>query len=317
MEFVRDVKWKPHLQVHELVSQFATNGYQSIELYKAADVLYKMWSEKAKVFLTFTSNLGTSGMRGWFAQLIQLGLVDVVVTTAGAIEEDIMRAHGEKFQITRFNADDIQLHEEGKNRVGNLIITNDSYGRFENIMRVYLDEIISKTNKISGAELLKEIGLKLSDENSFLYQAAKKNVPVFCPAITDGAIGFHLYLAKQRHPEFQLDVVDDFKNIMFATSYDDRKGLIVLGGGVSKHFAILSMLINGGADYAIYLTTASHTSGSMSGATTNEAKSWGKLKDDSDSVTVKGDVTITFPLVASYALQKLYDEGVLNWQNSY
>ena len=73
----------------------------------------------------------------------------------------------------------------------------------------------------------------------------------------------------------------------------------------------MGALISGGFDYAVYITTARHTSGSMSGATTNEAKSWGKVKDDSDSITVIGDATILFPVVISYALDELKKEGLI------
>jgi deoxyhypusine synthase len=165
---------------------------------------------------------------------------------------------------------------------------------------------IAKTNpKISVSEMLFEIGKRLNDENSILYNASKHNIPIFCPAITDGSIGFQLYFAKQKVPEFNLDVIDDFKKIMFITSQDDKKGIIALGGGASKHFAILSTIISGGMDYAVYITTARETSGSMSGATTNEAKSWGKVKDDADSVTVNGDASILFPLLMFSVLDKL------------
>ncbi|MCK5107500.1 MAG: deoxyhypusine synthase family protein, partial [Nanoarchaeota archaeon] len=54
------------------------------------------------------------------------------------------------------------------------------------------------------------------------------------------------------------------------------------------------------------------TSGSMSGATTSEAKSWGKVKDESDVATVNGDVTITFPLAMIRALEELNEDGLLN-----
>ena len=91
-----------------------------------------------------------------------------------------------------------------------------------------------------------------------------------------------------------------------------KKGVIALGGSISKHHAILSTLLNGGANYAVYMTTAHKTSGSMSGATTKEAKSWGKVKDDSDIATVIGDVTITFPLAMINALEQLDEEGLLN-----
>ena len=59
------------------------------------------------------------------------------------------------------------------------------------------------------------------------------------------------------------------------------------------------------------MTTAQKTSGSMSGATTQEAKSWGKVKDESDVATVIGDVTIMFPLMMIKALEQLDEEGLL------
>jgi deoxyhypusine synthase len=178
MEYVRDLLWRPGLTVKELVEQFSTTGFQSIELYKAAEIMVKMKREGAKVILSFTSNMGTSGLRGLFAQLIRVKMVDIVVTTVGAIEEDIMKAIGEKFYIHRFDTDDIKLHEDGMNRVGNLLISNDSYVRFENYITHVLDEIFRKSPRISVSSLLREIGIRLDDRNSFLYQAALRGVPV-------------------------------------------------------------------------------------------------------------------------------------------
>ena len=60
------------------------------------------------------------------------------------------------------------------------------------------------------------------------------------------------------------------------------------------------------------MTTASQYSGSLSGATTQEAKSWGKIKDDADAVTVLGDVSILFPMAMFAALDILSKEGVIN-----
>ena len=308
MEFIKDLKWKNKETIFNFLEQLKTTGFQSIELYKAYRIIYKMKKEKAKIYLTFTSNMGTSGLRGFFAQLIKLGLIDVVVTTAGAIEEDIMKAMNEKFLITRFNADDINLHEKGHNRIGNIAITNDSYEKFEGFIHPILVKIAKKQKDLSVSDLLFEIGKDLKDEDSFLYQAHKKNIPVFCPAITDGSIGFQLYFAKQDVKDFHLDIISDFSKMMFYTTQDDKKGVIALGGGSSKHMAILSTIISGGMDYAVYITTARASSGSLSGATTSEAKSWGKIKDDADSVTVNGDATILFPLVMFAVLDKLKEE---------
>ena len=308
---VKDFKWEKGITVKDLVNQYATVGFQSVELKRAADVIVKMKKNSAKVYLTFTSNMVTSGLRGFFAQLIRMKMADVIVTTVGGIEEDIMKACGEKFDIGTFKADDVELHEQGVNRVGNLMIKNECYMNFEDWLNPVLDKLYQKQKRWAVSDLLREIGLILNDDNSILFQAAKNDVPIFCPAITDGSFGFHLFLYQQKHPDFIVDVVKDFGNILYSSSYDEKKAVIALGGSISKHHAILSTLLNGGAEYAVYMTTAHKTSGSMSGATTDEAKSWGKVKDDSDVATVIGDVTIMFPLAMIYALEELKEEGLL------
>jgi len=311
MSYVQDFQWEDGMTVNDLVNKLGQVGFQSVELKKASDVIVKMKKNGAKIFLTFTSNMVTSGLRGFFAQVIRLGMADVIVTTAGGLEEDIMKAKGEKFSIGSFEVDDVELHEQGVNRVGNLMIKNESYMNFEDCLMPMLDKLYEKQKRWAVSDLLREIGLMLDDENSILYQAAKNNVPIFCPAITDGALGFHLYLFQQKHKDFVIDVVKDFGNILFTSTHDDKKAVIALGGSISKHHAILCTLLNGGAEYAVYMTTAHKTSGSMSGATTNEAKSWGKVKDESDIATVIGDVTIMFPLAMIRALEELKEDGLL------
>lgn len=314
MPNVKDFQWKQGITVKELMQSYSHIGYQSVELSRAADVIIKMKKNSAKIFLTFTSNMVTSGLRGFFAQLIKLKIPNVIVTTVGGIEEDIMKANGEKFSIGNFSSDDVELHEKGINRIGNLLIKNESYMKFEDYINPILDKLYTKKKRWAVSEMLKEIGLMLDPkkaQDSILFQAAKNDVPIFCPAITDGAFGFHLYLYQQKHPDFIIDVVKDFGNILFTTTHDDKKGVIALGGSISKHHAILCTLLNGGANYAVYMTTAHKTSGSMSGATTDEAKSWGKVKDDSDIATVNGDVTIMFPLTMIKVLEELKEENLL------
>ncbi len=247
-----------------------------------------------------------------FGGFVKLGMADIVITTVGGIEEDIMRAIGEDFYIGNYYSDDVALYEKGTNRVGNLLIKNESYEKFEAWIKDVLEKLYKKKNRYSVVELLREIGLLLKDENSILYQCAKKNIPLFCPAITDGAFGFHLFLFQQDHPDFIIDVIKDFKDLVLSSSHDDKKGIIALGGGVSKHHAILATLLNGGAEYCVYMTTARHYSGSLSGATTREAKSWGKIKDDADAVTVIGDVSVFFPMAMFAALDILSKEGVIS-----
>lgn len=311
MSYVKDFKWTKGMKVDEFVTGLSSVGFQSVELGMGVDTIIKMKESGAKIFFTFTSNMVTSGLRGFFAQLIKLKMVDIIVTTVGGLEEDIMKAFGERFIIGDFGADDVALYEEGINRVGNIFVTNKSYEKFEEIIGRMLNKMYQKQKSWTVSEMLREIGFMTEGEDSILHQAAKNNIPIFCPAITDGALGFHLFMFQQKNPDFMVDVVKDFSNILFSTSLDDKKGIICLGGGVSKHYAILSCLLNGGLDYAVYMTTSTQYSGSMSGATTKEAKSWGKIKDNSDAVTVMGDVSITFPLVMIKALEELSKKGII------
>jgi len=311
MRTVKDFIWHKGMKIEELVDSFGSLGYQAIELNEAVKVVLKMKRTGAKVFLTFTSNMVTSGLRGFFAQLCKFKIPNILVTTSGSVEEDIMKSFGEDFEISNFYADDIAMHERGENRVGNLLIRNESYMKFEDWMNQALDKIYEKQKRISSSELLKEIGLMINDENSILYQAAKNNVPIYCPGIVDSAFGFQLFMFQQEHSDFIVDTILDMNRIVTDLSFDEKKGLVSLGGSISKHYAIFAALLSGGFDYAVYMTTSHASSGSLSGATTQEAKSWGKLKDDAEAATVNGDVCITFPLMMTSVLDKMKKEGLL------
>lgn len=311
MKKVKDFLWKPGMSVSSLVDGLGNLGYQAIELNEAVKVVLKMKRANAKIFLTFTSNMVTSGLRGFFAQLCKLNIPDILVTTSGAIEEDIMKAVGENFEITNFNADDVELHEMGANRVGNLVIKKESYMKFEDQMAEWLFKIYNKQKRISVSDLLFQLGLLLNDENSILCQAAKNKIPIYCPGIADSAFGFHLFLFQQKHKDFFVDTIQDMQRVVTDLSFDEKKGLISLGGSISKHYAIFAALLSGGFDYAVYMTTSHASSGSFSGATTQEAKSWGKLKDDAEAATVNGDVCITFPLLMVSVLDQMKDQGLI------
>lgn len=311
MKKVKDFIYKPNMTIEECVDSFSSLGYQSTELSEAVNVILKMKRSNSKIFLTFTSNMVTSGLRGFFAQLCFLKIPNILVTTSGSIEEDIMKSIGEEFQLSNFHADDTELHEKGENRIGNLVIRNESYMKFEDLIQTYLKKIYKKKKRISSSQLLYEIGLMINDKNSILCQAAKNNIPIYCPGIVDSSFGFQLFMFQQKHPDFIVDTIKDMERITLDISFDEKKGLISLGGSISKHYAIFAALLSGGFDYAVYLTTSHASSGSMSGSTTQEAKSWGKLKDDADASTVNGDVTITFPLIMCSVLDKLKKENIL------
>lgn len=299
---IKDIRYKKGMKVRDLAEQLAYAGFQGSNLGNAVNIIKKMKKNNAKIFLTFTSNMVSSGLRGFFAQLIEMKFVDVVITTAGSIEEDWMKATND-FYVGSFDADDEKLSKKGINRIGNIYVTNKAYSSFEETIMPALEKICAK-KKITPSELIFELGKFIDDKNSILHQATKNNVPIYCPAITDGSLGIQLNTFLQKHPDFSIDVVKDIDNIIKEKDFKEQAGLIVLGGGVSKHHALLANLISGGINYAVYITTARQHSGSLSGATTKEAKSWGKIKGE-DAVTVIGEATILFPMIMTKVLDDL------------
>ena len=304
-EKIKDIRYKPDTKVKDLVENFDALGFQSIQVHKAVKLIEEMKKDNAKIVFTFTSNMVTSGLRGLFAQLIELGFVDIVITTVGSIEEDFIKAHGNKFVIGEYHVNDTKLSAKGLNRVGNIYIPTDSYIDFEKHIRPILEKMYSEKKVWTSREVIQRLGENVTDKNSILYQATKNKIPIHCPAIMDGALGIQLASFQMEHSDFKVDCVNDLNEIINQFFDFKKVGCIVLGGGVPKHYAILSSILRDGMDYAVYITTASPYSGSASGASTDEAKSWGKLKGTANAVTVHGEASIVFPLVIFKVLDDL------------
>ena len=87
--------------------------------------------------------------------------------------------------------------------------------------------------------------------------------------------------------------------------FQDRKmGVFIVGGGVPKNFTLQAMLLGKGFDYAIQITTDSPQWGGLSGATLDEAKSWCKLSEGAETVTVYCDATIALPLIYGFLVDR-------------
>jgi len=62
-------------------------------------------------------------------------------------------------------------------------------------------------------------------------------------------------------------------------------------------------------DLAIQLSTDTPENGGLSGATLSEAVSWGKVSEKAEAGTVYGDATITLPLIAAAALERMEERN--------
>ncbi len=304
LDNVRGVDISKDITVSELLKQMKDTGFQATNLGKAVEIIGKMRKEKATIFLSFTSNMVSSGLRDIFAYLAKNKLVDVIITSVGSIEEDLIKSE-KPFLLGSFDMDDVELHKKGINRIGNILVPNDRYEHLEKILQPFFAEMHEKQKKtgkmISPSELIAALG-ELSGDDSFVYWAAKNKIPVFCPAITDGAFGLQLFFYKQDNKDFGVDVTADMKDLADIVLLSKKTGAIILGGGVAKHHTIGVNILRDGLDYAVYVTTAGEGDGSVAGARPKEAKSWSKLKEEANSVCVEGDATIVFTLL-SFALK--------------
>jgi deoxyhypusine synthase len=192
---------------------------------------------------------------------------------------------------------DIMLHKKGINRIGNILVPNDSYGIIiEEKMNEWLKEIYNEKKEISTYELCWEIGKRLK-EDSILYWSWKNNIPIIVPGITDGAIGYQLWQFYQTHKDFRINILEDEQFLSDLVWNAKKMGGLIIGGGISKHHVIWWSQFKDGLDYAVYITTAQEYDGSLSGARTYEAISWGKIKENAKHITVEGDATVYLPII--------------------
>ncbi len=302
LEKIKDIELKENSPLG-LVNEMRLAGFQASQLAEAVDLIEEMKEQKATLFLSFTANLVASGLRGIITEMCRKRFVDAIITTAGSIDHDIIKGHVD-YDLGSFDADDIELHRKGINRVGNILAKNKGFEAFEEKVQHLLGELYEKSKCVSPLELTQFLGQQISGEASFLHHCAKNKIPVFCPGITDGAIGLQLYFFKQRHKDFHVDVTQDMDELAQRVLTAEKTGAIVLGGGISKHHTIGVNLLRDGLDYAVYVSTATELDGSLSGARAREAKSWGKLQENGKSVNVFSDATIALPLIAAALREK-------------
>ena len=306
-EAIKDYRISEGMSVSELAVQMEDSwGFTAGKVALGIKILEKMVKDKDCVkFLSFTANLVATGIRGVLKELVKRRLVDVIITTCGALDHDVARCW-RKYYRGDFFMDDKLLHETGINRLGNILVPNESYGQIiEEKMKFLLESLWNEgVNEFSTRELCEEIGRRICNESSILYWAWKNNIPVYVPGITDGAVGYQLWLFSQDH-KIKINLLKDEQELNDLIFEAKKTGALIIGGGISKHHVIWWNQFKEGLDYAVYLSTAVEWDGSLSGARPREAISWGKIKGDADRVMIEGDATIILPIMVAALLDRL------------
>jgi deoxyhypusine synthase len=171
---------------------------------------------KCTIFLSYTSNMISCGIRETIKFLVKHKLVDVLVTTAGGVEEDFIKCLAPTF-LGDFKLRGKDLRAKGVNRLGNLLIPNENYCMFEDwvspILHTITDEQERDGTRWTPSKLIRRLGKEINNEDSVYYWAYKNDIPVFCPALTDGSLGDMMYFHSYKRPEFYLDLVQDIRAI--------------------------------------------------------------------------------------------------------
>jgi len=292
---------------NEILKSFSSSGFQASHFSKAIGIVKKMIEEKVFIYLGYTSNMVSSGLRDVFRYLVKHKKVNVVVTTAGGIEEDIIKCLGD-FVLGDFRASGKDLREKGINRIGNIFVSNNRYVEFEEFFQEILKEAYEEQKNfgkvITPSDLIWKMGEKINDEKSICYWAWKNQIRIYCPAFLDGALGDNIYFFKFNNQSFVLDVAEDIKWFNDTTIGLNKSGVLILGSGVVKHCILNANMLRNGANYAVYINNAQEFDGSDAGAMPEEAVSWGKILPEAERVKVFGDTTILFPLLVAETFAK-------------
>jgi len=291
----------------KILDSYGSSGLQSSNFYKAVEIINEMISSNAFIYLGYTSNMVTSGMREIIRYLAEHKKINVIVTSAGGIEEDIIKCLGD-FVKGDFGASGSDLRKKGINRAGNIFIPNSRYCAFEDFIMPVLEKAYkeqTETGKvITSSELIWELGKSINNKESIYYHCYKNKIPVFCPAITDGSLGDMIYFFKSKHPDFKVDVAEDIWKMNNTTLGIKKSGIIILGEGVVKHHICNANMFRNGADYAVYVNTVPEYDGSDSGALPEEAVSWGKIASEAKRVKVYAEASLVFPLIVAKTFAK-------------
>jgi len=316
-------------EIVSLVENFDSSGaYNAGRLAEACRLYERMIKNKTTIALTLAGAFTPTGLGGYINLAIENGLIDIIISTGANLYHDIHLALDLPLFQGTSNVDDNLLLKEGIVRIYDLFLPDETLFKTDKFVQDAVREYSNKVKRpISTAELHYILGKKLLEvaprtEESILATATKYNVPVYTSSPGDSSIGMNTAKLKLKNEGILIDPDVDVLETSAIIFNSTKNGVIVLGGGSPKNFyfqtqPMLDQILaigKGGHDYVIQVSVDVPQYGGLSGATLQEAVSWGKIRprEEVNKVTVYSDITIVAPLLFSYILAKNYKEKLKN-----
>lgn len=286
----------------------------------------RMLADDVTVGLSLTGALTPAGLgMSSVIPLIEAGFVDWIVSTGANLYHDTHFALGFSMHRGTPHADDVDLREQGVVRIYDVffdyrvLLHTDEFLR-----RVSMQEEFQKS--MSSAEYHYRLGKYVREREralglahkSLLTTAYEHAVPIYTSSPGDSSIGMNVAELAIEGFALRYDVSADVNEtaaiVLDAKRSGGRSAVLIIGGGSPKNFILQTEpqiqevlgIEERGHDYFLQITDARPDSGGLSGATPNEAVSWGKVDPDQlpDTVVSYLDSTIGLPLLTAYALHK-------------
>jgi deoxyhypusine synthase len=309
--------------VRDLLKDMAETAYQGRALGEVYSIIVDMLKEPGNtIFLGLAGSMSAAGMWKIVKWLIENRYVDVVVSTGANISEDMYEAMGFSYYKGTPYVDDSELLKYKIDRFYDVFASELDYRKMENLIKEFIYTLPNGA-QYSTAEFLYLFGKYLNEKgiDCIVTAAYRAGVPVFSPALVDSGYGVAAVLAlRERGHRVVLDMVKDFDQIVEIGKRAEKMSAIYIGGGVPKDYvnlvAVMQTLIGllekgeevyKPLEYVVQITTDAPQWGGLSGATLEEAVSWGKVSFKARKRVVYVDATIALPLIA----QALYEEGVV------
>ena len=298
--------------LHKLLVEMSDTAFQGRALGEAYQVLIDMFGDSdITIFLGLAGSMSTAGMWKIIKWLIENRYVDVVVSTGAIISEDIFEAMGFKYLKTYPCVDDSELLKHKLDRFYDTVASELDYRRMEGLIKEFVEEL-PNGSIYSTAEFLYLFGEFLNKRgiNSIVAAAYRSGVPVFSPALVDSGYGMATLIPYRKGHRIILDMVKDFYQIVEIGARSSKLAAIYVGGGVPKDYVNLVTVAQtliaeeeGRHDYykpleyVVQFTTDAPQWGGLSGATLEEAVSWGKVSPRAKKRVVYVDATIALPII--------------------